>query len=74
MSSENGAKLLRKIGYGSSDIAKMLKASDIWNQSHKGIAKAMKKAGFGKGTVKSAMKAAGVAKKKIESAFSWLKF
>ena len=74
ISSESGAKLLRKIGYGSSDIAKVLKASDIWNQSHKGLAKALKKAGFGKGTIKSAMKAAGVATKKIESAFSWIKF
>ncbi|WP_257264418.1 hypothetical protein [Endozoicomonas sp. ONNA2] len=72
--SEKAAKYLRSAGFGSKDIAKMLKAGDLWNKGHKSVAKAMKKAGFGKGTVKSAMKAAGFAKKKVEEAFSWLKF
>lgn len=72
--SEKAAKYLKSAGFGSNDIAKMLKARDLWNKGHKSIAKAMKKAGFGKSTVKSAMKSAGIAKKKIEEAFSWLKF
>ncbi len=74
ISSETAAKYLRSAGFSSNDIAKMLKAGDLWNKGHKSVGKIMKKAGFGKSTVKSAMKAAGFAKKKIEQAFGWLKF
>ncbi len=73
ISSETGAKLLKGAGVSSGDIARMLKASDIWNKGHKDIAKIMKKAGFSANTVKNAMKEAGIAAKKIKKAFSWLK-
>ncbi|MCY4045813.1 MAG: hypothetical protein OXE99_12115 [Cellvibrionales bacterium] len=72
--SETGAKLLKSAGFSSTDIAKALRANDLWDKGHKALAKTLKKAGFGKSTAKSAMKAAGVAKKKIEDAFSWLKW
>ncbi|MDH3976185.1 MAG: hypothetical protein OEV42_18085 [Deltaproteobacteria bacterium] len=72
--SETAAKYLRRAAFDSDDIAKMLRAGDLWDRSHKGVAKCLKKAGYGKKTAKKAMKAAGISKKKINDAFSWLKW
>ncbi|MEZ4448978.1 MAG: hypothetical protein R3B09_05800 [Nannocystaceae bacterium] len=59
MSSDDAAKLLASLHFGADDIAGTLKSSALWDKSCRATGEILKKADFGKSTIKDALKAAG---------------